>query len=141
MDARQRTRSCGRQRTPQSEGRPRGSKQIVIPMTREIFDRMWGKPAEARRFLEALIETVPELFPAGIADGFQLTGRLPESKKMPGVRLRQLRLPNGDVFTVRPSFAFSYMMGDVEGLEGPLLLLSFNVPCWGVTHFFGHNDM
>ena len=94
-------------------------------MTREIYDRIWGDPGEVRRFLEPLIETVPKLFPAGIADGFQLTGRLPESKKMPGVRLRQLRLRNGNVFTVRPSFVFSYMMGNVEELEHPLLLLSF----------------
>lgn len=141
MDARQRTRSCARQRTPQGEGTPRGSRQIVIPMTREMYDRMWDDPAEVRRFLEWLIETAPRPFPAGITDGFQLTGCLPESKKMPGVRLRQLRLRNGNVFSLRPSFVFSYMMGDVDELEHPLLLLYFGVPCWVITHIFGHNDM
>jgi len=60
---------------------------------------------------------------------------------MPGVRLRQLRLRDGRVFTLRPSFVMSYMSGSVEDLENPLLLLSFGVPCWVVTRIFGHNDM
>jgi hypothetical protein len=141
MDAPQRTRSCSRERIPQDEGTPRGSKQICVPMTREIYDRIWGDPGEVRRFLEPLIETTPKLFPAGIADGFQLTGRLPESEKMPGIRLRQVRLADGRVFTFRPSFVMSYMTGTVEELEHPLLLLSLGVPCWVVTTIFGHNDM
>ena len=120
---------------------PRGSKQICLPMTRDIYDRIWDDPGEVRRFLEPLIHTSPELFPDGMPDGFQLTGRLPESEKMPGVRLRQFRLPNGRVFSLRPSFVMSYMTGTVEELEHPLLLLSLGVPCWVVTKIFGHNDM
>ena len=141
MDAQQRTRSCCRERIPQDEGMPRGSKQICLPMTRDIYDRMWDDPGEVRRFLEPLIHTSPELFPDGMPDGFQLTGRLPESEKMPGVRLRQFRLSNGRVFSLRPSFVMSYMTGTVEELEHPLLLLSLGVPCWVVTQIFGHNDM
>src|SRR4030067_1908790 len=74
-------------------------------------------------------------------EGFQLTGRLRESEKMPGGRLRQVRLADGGVFTLRPSFVMSYMTGTVEELEHPLLLLSLGVPCWVVTRIFGHNDM
>jgi hypothetical protein len=110
-------------------------------MTRETYDGIWDDAAEVRRYLEPLIETSPELFPKGIEDGFQLTGHLPESIKMPGVTLRQLRLGNGTVFSLRPSFVMTYMSGTVEELEHPLLLLSFGVPCWLVTRIFGHNDM
>ena len=109
MDAQQQTRSCCRERIPRDEGMPRGSKQICLPMTRAIYDRIWDDPGEVRRFLEPLIHTSPELFPDGMPDGFQLTGRLPESEKMPGVRLRQFRLPNGRVFSLRPSFVMSYI--------------------------------
>jgi hypothetical protein len=141
MDAQRRTRSCSRERLPPREGTPHGSRQICIPMTRDLYDRIWNDAGEVRRSLQPLIESAPELFPAGIEGGYQLTGHLPESAKMPGVRLRQLRLRDGTVFTLRPSFVMSYMSGTAEEVEHPLLLLSFGVPCWLVTKIFGHNDM
>lgn len=141
MDAQQRTRSCRRERTAPGRGTPRGAKQICIPMTRESYDLMWNDSAKMRVFLQGLIQQSPELFPRGIENGFHLTGQLPESQKIPGVRLRQLRLRDGRAFTLRPSFVMRYMTGTVEELENALLLLSFGVPCWVVTRIFGHNDM
>lgn len=141
MDAQKRTRSCLRKRMPHSEGTPRGSRQICIPMTTDIYDRIWNDAGQVRQFLEPLIQASPELFPQGMQEGYQLTGHLPESKKMPGVKLRQVRLSDGRVFTLRPSFVMSYMTGTVEELEHPLLLLAFGVPCWVVTTIFGRNDM
>ena len=35
----------------------------------------------------------------------------------------------------------SYLMGTVDDLEHPLLLLSLGVPCWALTRIFGHSDM
>ena len=140
MDAQQRTRSCTRQLPARNQGTQRGSKQICIPMTRDLYDRIWNDAAEVRRFLEPLIQAHPELFPDGMADGFQLTGHLPESEKMPGIRLRQVRVQNR-AYTLRPSFVMGYMTGTVEALQHPLLLLSLSVPCWAVTEIFGHNDM
>lgn len=141
MNAQKRTRSCSRERFRQAEGTPRGAKQICIPMTRELYDRIWDDAAKVRELLQALIGTWPELFPAGIQSGWHLSGHLAESRKMPGVRLRQLRLADGDVYALRPSFVFSYMTGTVEELEHPLLLLAIGVPCWVVTLIFGRNDM
>lgn len=141
MDAQKRTRSCVRERRPQSQATPRGAKQIVIPMEQERYNRIWSDAAEVRRLLESLLQASPEIFPEGMQDGFQLTGRLPESRKMPGVRLRQVRLADGRVFTLRPSFVMSYMTGAAEDLENPLLLLSYGVPCWLVTRIFGRHDM
>ena len=140
MDAQQRTRSCTRQPRSRDQGTPRGSKQICIPMTPDVYDRIWNDAGEVRRFLEPLMQAMPELFPAGIQDGFRLSGHLPESEKMPGIRLRQLRVQER-VYTLRPSFVMSYMTGTVNELEHPLLLLSLGVPCWVVTEIFGRNDM
>lgn len=140
MDSQQRTRSCTRQPRLRGPGAPRGSHQICIPMTRELYDRIWNDAVEVRRYLEELLQSLPELFPKGIQDGYQLSGHLPESEKMPGIRLRQLRLSQR-VYSLRPSFVMSYMTGTVEELEHPLLLLSFGVPCWVVTKIYGHNDM
>jgi hypothetical protein len=109
-------------------------------MTRDIYDDIWDDAGKVRNFLTPLIQQSPELFPPAIRDGFQLSGRLPESAKMPGIRLRQLRV-GGAAYTLRPSFVIAYMTGTVEELEHPLLLLSFGVPCWVVTKLFGHDDM
>lgn len=141
METRERTRSCCRDRISPAQVTPRGSKQVCVPMNRDLYDRIWEDCRQVRRFLEPLVQSSPELFPEGMHKGFQLTGRLPESAKMPGVRLRQIRLRDGRVFTLRPSFVISYMMGAVEEREHPLLLLAFGVPCWLVTQIFGRNAM
>lgn len=141
MDAQTQTRSCSREPQPQDDRTPGGARQIVIPMTRQTYDSIWNDPAQVRRTVEQLVQQCPELFPDGIQEGFQLPGFHPESQKMPGIRLRQLKLSDGCRFTLRPSFVFGYMTGTVEQLEHPLLLLSIGTPCWIVTEIFGHNDM
>ena len=117
MDAHQRTRTCVRTRAGQRTGLPRGARQICLPMDRETYDRLWNDAAAMREYLNELLKSCPELFPTGIEHGFQLTGQLPESKKLPGIRLRQLRLTRGDVFTLRPSFVLTYMAGTVEEVD------------------------
>ncbi len=109
-------------------------------MTREQYDEIWSDSEQVRRRLDCLLKECPEIFPASMGQWYQLTGRLPESKKMPGIRLRQLRTGSG-VYYLRPSFVMSYMSGTVEELEHPLLLLSVDVPCWIVTEIYGRNDM
>lgn len=141
MDAQKRTRSCNRQRPPRGEGTPGGARQIVISMTRETYESTWNDPRRVRQELEAFGEACPERCPPGFEDGFQLAGFLPESRKMPGIRLRQVILANGQRYYLRPSFVFSYMTGTVDELEHPLLLLSIGTPCWIVAQIFGHNDM
>ena len=140
MDAQVQTRSCDRKRGQVGQLTSKGSRQICIPMTREQYDVIWNNPASVREYLEPLIRDYPEMFPAAVAEGYQLHGHLPESKKLPGVRLRQIKTNDG-VYTLRPSFAFSYMTGTVDELEKPLLLLALHGPIWAVTHVFGRNDM
>lgn len=141
MDAQERTRSCSRQRQSQGEQTPRGARQMVIPMTQETYESIWDDPRQVRQELERFHQTYPERCPQGIEDGFHLPGFLPPSKKMPGIRLRQVKLADGRRYTLRPSFVFSYMTGTVDELEHPLLLLSIGTPCWIVTKIFGRNDM
>lgn len=93
-----------------------------------------------RHYLELFIQQSPELFPPEIKSGYWLTGHLPESKKIPGIRLRQLRTSHG-TYTLRPSFVMSYMTGTVSELEHPLFLISLGVPIWAITKVYGHNDM
>ena len=66
---------------------------------------------------------------------------------MPEIQLRRIKVnnpdkPQGDVFTIAPSFVLPYMTGYTEDVEKALFLRGkFGVPYWGLTYVFGHNDM
>ena len=135
-----RTRSCMKDRSASKSDTAKGSKQICIPMDRQTYKTIWHDAGAMRGLLDKLIDEFPEIFPAAIKQGYQLSGGLPESKKMPGILLRQLRLNSG-VYSLRPSFVMSYMSGDVEVLEPGLFLLSVNTPTWVVVHVCGYNEM
>ena len=140
MNREKRPRLCHRYRTVNSPGTPRGSKQICIPMDPSLYQDLWNDAVQLRSYLDTLIEQSPELFPSEVSDGYHLTGHLPESKKMPGIRLRQIQI-GSETYTLRPSFVMSYMSGTVDELEHPLLLLSLGVPCWALMRIYGHNEM
>lgn len=109
-------------------------------MTQKQYSAIWQDTAAVRSHIVSLIADHPEIFPAAISEGYQLHGQLPESKKLPGVRLRQIRIATG-VFTLRPSFVFAYMTGTVGDLEKGLLLLSVRTPIRVVTQVCGRNDI
>ena len=141
MEAQKRTRRVNRERSQRGEQAQRGAKQIVIPMTRSQYDEIWTDPWQVRAYLERWLADAPELFPAGMADGYALCGFDRESRKQQGVRLRQVRLKNQSAYWLRPSFLLSYMAGTVDEVEHALLLASYGVPMWLLTAVFGHNDM
>jgi hypothetical protein len=108
-------------------------------MTRETFEHIWDDAKAVRACIDAAAQQHPELFPAKLTQGYQLRGHLPESAKLPGIRLRQLRLNSGEVYTLRPSFVLPYMTGFAEDVEYPLRLLAYGVPPWLVAEKFGHD--
>jgi hypothetical protein len=75
-------------------------------MTQKQYDTIWNDASAVRDYIDSLIDRHPEIFPSSISNGYQLHGHLPESKKLPGIRLRQIRM-NKEVFTLRPSFLFA----------------------------------
>lgn len=139
MDAVQRTRRCCRTQNTEDRQAGNGTQQICLSMDRETYDRIWHDAVAVRAEVEAALKRSPELFPPAITQGFRLTGRLPESAKLPGIRLRQLRLCNGAVYTLRPSFVMPYMAGFADDLEYPLRLMAYGVPGWLVAVKFGHD--
>lgn len=138
MDAAQRTRRCCRTRIVQKSQRIQGAKQICVAMSRQVYDRIWSDPQAVRAWIDARFEECPELFPQPMK-GYRLTGHLPPSAKLPGIRLRQLRLKNGEVYTLRPSFVLPYMTGFTNEIEYPLRLLARGVPPWLIAEYFGHS--
>jgi hypothetical protein len=124
-----------------------GSKRICLPITRAEYERIVVDPQAFRRWLDPLIAQHPELFPAAMAQGYQLHDILPVSKKLPTIRLRRIRVaapepPGEAVFTIAPSFVLPYLTGYTDEVEKALFLRGkFGVPYWGLTYVFGHNDL
>ncbi len=58
-------------------------------MSREQYDAIGAGAQQVRTFVEKVWAASPEVFPEAMSGGYRLTGRLPESKKLPDVRLRQ----------------------------------------------------
>lgn len=142
MDSLQRRRNV--QRTRQQPTTPKtaqyGSRQICVPMSRQQYDAIWDDSAKVRLWLDEMIAAFPMIFPKAISEGYALAGRLPESKKMPGIRLRQIRV-GGTAYTLRPSFVMPAFTGTAEQLAKPLLLLAYGVPCWLIVVVFGRDEM
>lgn len=126
----------------------RESRRICLPIERELYQHMVMDQEAYRSRLDDCIRQYPELFPAGIEQGYKLHGFCEESVKMPELRIRRICLHERDerdsvqVFQVVPSFVLPYMTGEVSEVEKPLFLhLKFGVPFWALTYVFGKDDM
>jgi hypothetical protein len=141
MDDRPKTRPVNRERKPAPPQPPRGSQQIVIPMTRTQFDQIWHDPQRVRAFVAGWVGSDPELFPAGFHRGYRLHGFGRPSRKLPGLKLRKVVTDDGSSYWLRPSFIAGYMTGTVDELAYPLLLASHGVPPWLLRIGYGHSEM
>src|SRR5260370_14108491 len=115
------------------------SQRITVPISREDHEAIIDDADRYRAYLDAVIAQFPELFPSAIEDGYVWHDLLPESKKLPGVRLRRIALKAGDadgktpVYTLTPSFVLPSMMGFTDDVEKALFLRGFSVPFGALT--------
>ena len=141
MSNKRTVRSCNRSSPSEQDGSNRLHRQICIGIEREEYNRIWDNAQKVRELVDYQMMKSPELFPMEMREqGYTLTGHLPESKKIPGIRLRQVRVGKKR-YTLRPSFVMGYMSGTVGALDSPLFLLSIGVPAWAITRVFGQNDL
>jgi hypothetical protein len=141
MDARPNTRRVDRERKPTPPQPPRGAKQIVIPMSRPLYDEIWHDPERIRATVDGWARSAPELFPAGFDRGYRLHGFGRESRKLPGLKLRKVVTDDGSSYWLRPGFVAGYMAGTVDELAYPLLLAAHGVPAWLLKIGFGRGEM
>jgi hypothetical protein len=138
-----RPRTCSRKK--ESGTLPTKSQRICLPIERVDYERILGDRHAFRKYVDAMIQQHPELFPAAIQQGYQLHDLLPPSKKMPEIRLRRIKVKtvNQDeqVFSIAPAFVMPYMTGYTDEIEKALFLRRFGVPFWGLTYVFGRDDM
>jgi len=130
----------GRKQKQPSKRADVGSRQICLPLTQEQYDDIWNDPAEVRKLVDQVIIRSPELFPAKINEGYQLSGKLPPSKKMPNIQLRHLRVA-GQAYYLRPSFVMPSFTGTTDELRIPMELIAHGTALWIIVKVFGRNEM
>lgn len=142
MDAPKKARALNRNRSSNLPQSQRGSRQIVLPITQELYDECWHDVGKMRELVGCAMRENPELFPPCLRNGYVFHGFGRPSKKLEGMQLRKIRPCNGsDAYHLRPCFVMSYMTATTGKVEYPLLLASFGVPNWVLTVGFGHSDM
>jgi hypothetical protein len=116
-------------------------KTICLPFPSEEQYQEYMKDGKAfREFLNEMYEKHPELFPEQMAGGFVLQG-FTTSQKQEGFCMRRIKLGNGEVYQVRPSFMMPYMIGKTDEVEKALFLRRWGVPFEALAYVFGHDAM
>jgi len=121
------------------------SKQICIYLEEDEYNHILGDAKAFRQYLDGMIAQYPELFPVTIRQGYTLHDILPESVKMPGIRLRRIKVKANDgngvvVFSIRPSFVMPCLVGYRIVVVKPLFLRRWGVPHWALAYVFGRDE-
>jgi hypothetical protein len=83
--------------------------------------------AQYRESVDAFYQQHPEVFPEGFAQGYKLHDKQ-ASKKLPGLTIRRVKLRNGQVYELVPSFVLPYRSGTTDEVSKGLLLRHWGVP-------------
>jgi len=117
----------------------RGHRTLCLPIPEGTYRRIVHDPREFRRTLDDLFRQMPEVFPPGFAQGFELKDDRMSAKQ--GLPIRRILLKDGIAYSIRPSFLMPYMTARVADVKGPLFLRKFGVPFWALAHVFGKDSM
>jgi hypothetical protein len=118
-----------------------GDKTICLPIEAAInYEVLVHDRKGFRRYLDEMIERYPEIFPAGIEQGYCFHGFMYSSKQE--VTMRRIRLvANEEAYQIRPDFVMPGMIGTTEEVEKGLYLRRYGVPYEGIAHVLGHSAM
>jgi hypothetical protein len=117
----------------------RGHRTLCLPVPEEVYRQVVHDPGEFRHTLDDYFRRMPEVFPAGFAQGYELKDDRVSVKR--GLPIRRILLKDGTAYSIRPSFLMPYMAAHVEDVEGPLFLRKFGVPFWALARVFGDDPM
>jgi hypothetical protein len=118
----------------------RSCSTLCLPVGKDVYRDLVADPRLFRAWLDQTFRGAPELFPEGFAHGYRLKDARASAKT--GLRLRRIRLTaTGRAFSVRPSFALPYLVGEADDVQGPLFLRAFGVPFWALARVFGKDPM
>lgn len=124
------------------QDKSRGQHVLTLPLDSDTYMTFLQCPSYARETLGGLHATHPELFPPEWSDGWKFNGSTQASKKMPGMKMRQVQLHRtGAFYRIRPAFVMDYWRGHVvdDHLADALFLRKFNVPFWALSEVWGRS--
>jgi hypothetical protein len=118
-----------------------GDKTISLPIAEGIdYEELVKDTPRFRAYLDKQIEQHPELFPAGLEEGYCFHGFV-ASERME-LTTRRIRLKrNREAYQLRPDTVMPYMVGTTEEVEKGLYLRRYGVPYEGIAHGLGHSAM
>jgi hypothetical protein len=117
----------------------RGHRTLCLPFAEQTYCRIIGDPVEFRRAIDDRFPLMPELFPAGFAQGYRLKDDRVSAKQE--VPIRRVILRDGTAYGVRPSFLMPYMTARTDDVQSPLFLRKFAVPFRALAGVFGRDPM
>jgi len=111
---------------------------IILPIRQDEYEKIVSVFQKFRAWLDQQFRLHPELFPETFEKGYKLHDMNTSSKI--GVVTRRIKLRNGQVWTVYPSFVMPHMTGYTEEVAKALYLRKFGVPYEALTYVFGNQE-
>ncbi len=143
MDSTRQTRTLNLERSEINRSNGYGNHQICLPMSEVEYEQFSSDRQFARTVIDEHLQKHPHLFPQAVREnGYWFDGHERESTKLPGVRLRRIRVRHTQtVYTIRPSAVLPSMAGRTDEVEKGLFLLSHDNPPEVVAYVCGKNPM
>ncbi len=114
-------------------------KSICVPLIEDEYTTILADRQAFRAYLQQTYQSHPELFPAEMSEDFRFHG-LVSSRKLK-LSQRRIKLSNGQVYQIRPSFVMPYMIALTDDIEKALYLRRFGVPFDALAYVFGRDAM
>jgi hypothetical protein len=113
----------------------RENRTIILPIAQWEYEKIIGIPAKFRAWIDENYRYHPELFPETFEKGYKLHDKGTSEKN--NVLTRRIKLRNGQVWTVHPSFVMPRMTGYTQEVALALYLRKFGVPYEALAYVFG----
>ena len=114
-------------------------RSICVPFQEEEYTTILADRQAFRNHLQQTYQKHPELFPDEMGQGFRFHG-LVSSRKL-NIDQRRIKLSDGHVYQIRPSFVMPYMIAKTADIEKGLYLRRFGVPFDALAYVFGRDAM
>jgi len=116
-------------------------KMIIIPIDEVDYEQFINSSDLFQKYLDALIEKHPELFPVDIARGYILYGWTKPCKKILIRRRRIFLKYSQQEYLVHPCFVLPYLRGNTKEVSIGLRTRKYNLPYHVIADTFGRDAM
>jgi len=115
----------------------RHNRTIILPIEQEKYRQIVSAPQQFRVWIDQNYRLHPEIFPDHFNGNYKLHDDSTSEKT--DVRTRRIKLRNGEVWTVHPSFVMPYMTGSTDEAAKALYLRQWGIPYEGLVYVFGRD--